>query len=258
MSTALAYNEPYRYSAGALALGVHLAFFIVLYFGVRWQSHSSDKFTVEMWDSLPNTEVASRPEPVPVPPVPAPPPKIEPMAVAKTVAPVLPPVKAEIEIRDKKSKKNDAQEKMIQADEKRQKAEAQAKREAELADYDAKQEAKKQQADQARQAVQEQMRSEARAETQTQIDRYQNMIRNKIRSKMKKVADVPDSAEAVFAVTLLPDGMLMGDPALIKSSGFPAYDDAAERAILLAEPLPVPTDIALQKMFRELKLSIKP
>lgn len=258
MSTALAYNEPYRYSAGALALGVHLAFFIVLYFGVRWQSHSADKYTVEMWDSLPNTEVAFKPEPAPVPPAPTPPPKIEPMPVAKPVAPVLPPVKAEIQIRDKKSKKNDAQEKMIQADEKRQKAEAQAKRDAELAAYTEKQEKKQQQADQARQAVQEQVRAEARAETQTQIDRYQNMIRNKIRSKMKKVADVPDSAEAIFAVTLLPDGMLMDHPKLIKSSGIPAYDDAAERAILLAEPLPVPTDIALQKMFRELKLSIKP
>ena len=167
-------------------------------------------------------------------------------------------MKAEIEIRDKKSKKNDAQEKMIQADEKRQKAEAKAKQDAELAAYTEKQEKKQQQAEQARQAVQEQMRAEVRAETQTQIDRYQNMIRNKIRSKMKKVADVPDSAEAIFAVTLLPDGMLMDDPILVKSSGIPAYDDAAERAILLAEPLPVPTDIALQKMFRELKLSIKP
>ena len=257
MSTALAYNEPYRFSAGALALAVHFAFFVVLYFGVRWQSQSSEKFTVEMWDSLPNTEVAPRPEPAAAPPVSAPPPKIEPTPVAKPVAPVLPPVKAEIEIRDKKSRKDEAQEKMIEADEKKQKAEA-AKRDAELAAYTEKQEKKQQQADQARQAVQEQMRAEARAETQTQIDRYQNMIRNKIRSKMKKVADVPDSAEAVFAVTLLPDGMLMDDPVLIKSSGIRAYDEAAERAILLAEPLPVPTDIALQKMFRELKLSIKP
>jgi colicin import membrane protein len=72
------------------------------------------------------------------------------------------------------------------------------------------------------------------------------------------VADVPESAEAIFKVTLLPDGMLMEDPVLIKSSGSPAYDDAAARAILSAEPLPVPTDVSLQKMFRELKLSIRP
>jgi colicin import membrane protein len=91
-----------------------------------------------------------------------------------------------------------------------------------------------------------------------QVERYQDMIRNKIRRKMKAVSDVPESAEAIFKVTLLPDGTLMDDPVLIKSSGIPAYDDAAERAILSAEPLPVPTDVSLQKMFRELKLSIRP
>ena len=259
MSTALAYNEPNRFSAGVLALVVHLAFFIVLYFGVHWQSQSSSKFTVEMWDSLPNTEVVPAHEPTPTPPVQAPPPpKIEPMPVAKPLAPVLPPVKAEIEIREKKIKKKDAEQKMIQADEKKQKAEARARQDAALTAYTEKQEQKRRQAEQARQAEQVRIRAEVSAATQSQVDLYQDRIRNKIRSKMKKVADVPDSAEAIFAVTLLPDGMLMDDPKLIKSSGIPAYDDAAERAILLAEPLPVPTDIALQKMFRELKLSIKP
>ena len=180
------------------------------------------------------------------------------MPAAKPVAPVLPPVKAEIQIREKKIKKNDAEQQMIQADEKKQKAEARAKQDAALAAYTEKQEMKRQQAEQARQAEQVRIRAEVSAATQSQVDLYQDRIRNKIRSKMKKVADVPDSAEAIFAVTLLPDGMLMDDPKLIKSSGFPAYDDAAERAILFAEPLPVPTDIALQKMFRELKLSIKP
>jgi colicin import membrane protein len=72
------------------------------------------------------------------------------------------------------------------------------------------------------------------------------------------VADVPANVEAIFKVTLLPDGTLVDDPVLVKSSGFPAYDEAAERAILSAEPLPVPTDPMLQKLFRELKLSIRP
>jgi colicin import membrane protein len=74
---------------------------------------------------------------------------------------------------------------------------------------------------------------------------------------MKAVADVPDSAEAIFKITLLPDGTVM-DVELFKSSGFPAYDNAAERAIRLAEPLPMPTDVSLQNLFRELKLSIRP
>ena len=253
MSSALAYQEPYRFSAGVLALAVHLAFFTVLYFGVRWQSHPSERYTVEMWDSLPTTEVVPKQEPAPAPP-PPPPVRMEPTPPAKVVAPVLPPVKAEIEIRDKKAKKTEVKPSPVKTDEKKEKAAAKARLEAEqreLAAYEANSE-------QRRQAVQAQVRAEVNAATQTQIDRYQDMIRNKIRRKMRTVSDVPESAEAIFKVTLLPDGMLMGDPVLVKSSGFPTYDDAAERAILSAEPLPVPTDVSLQKMFRELKLSIKP
>lgn len=253
MSAALAYREPHFFVAGALALAVHLAFFVPLYFATRWQSHSSEKYTVEMWDSLPTTEVAPKQEPAPAPP-PPPPVRMEPTPPAKVVAPVLPPVKAEIEIRDKKSKKTEVKPSPTKTDEKKEKAAAKARQEAEqreLAAYEANSE-------QRRQAVQAQVRAEVTAATQTQIDRYQDMIRNKIRRKMRTVSDVPDSAEAIFKVTLLPDGMLMDDPVLVKSSGYPAYDDAAVRAILSAEPLPVPTDVSLQKMFRELKLSIKP
>jgi len=243
MSTALAYHEPYRFSAGLLALLVHLAFFFVLYFGVRWQPLPTREFMVEMWDNLPNTEVVpeqSSPSPA----------RVEPAPPAKVSAPVSPPVKADIEVREKKSRKAEAKEKAVKKDEKK-KAAAKARREAEEKELEAYSE-------QRRQDVQKQMHAEAAAATQMQIETYQDRIRNKIRRKMKMVADVPDSAEAVFKVTLLPDGMLMDDPVLVKSSGFPAYDDAAERAILSAEPLPVPADAMLQKMFRELELKIRP
>lgn len=254
MSTALAYNEPYRISAGLLALTVHLVFFAVLYFGVHWQSQSSDRFMVEMWDSLPNAEVVPKQEPMPVPPPPA---RMEPTAPVKVVPPVLPPVKADIELRGKKSKKAETKEMPSKTDEKKAQAAVRAKQDAELEAYTAKQERLKR-AEQVREAEQERVRAEINTATQVQVERYQNLIRNKIRRKMKAVPDVPESAEAIFTVTLLPDGMLMEDPVLVKSSGIPAYDAAAERAILSAEPLPVPTDVSLQKMFRELKLSIKP
>jgi colicin import membrane protein len=68
---------------------------------------------------------------------------------------------------------------------------------------------------------------------------------------------LPESAESVFKVTLLPDGSVM-DAVLLKSSGNPAYDDATERAIYKAQPLPMPKDDALQRMFRELRLTIRP
>lgn len=251
MSSALSYREPYRYSAGALALMVHVAFFALLYFGVRWQSQSSESFTVQMWDSLPDTQVVPRQESAPPPPPPQPA-KVEPAPPAKVVPPVLPPVKAEIQVRDKKSRKAVAKEKSAKPDDQKAKAAAnKARQEAERRELEAYSE-------KIRQAEQQRVRAEVSAATRVQVERYQDMIRSKIRRKMKAVADVPDSAEAIFKVTLLPDGMLMDDPVLLKSSGFPAYDDAAARAILSAEPLPVPDDVSLQKMFRELKLSIKP
>ena len=201
---------------------------------------------VEMWDALPNAEVV--PEQVPAPPVmaePAPPPKV--------AAPVSPPVKADIEVREKKSKKAKVKEQLAKKDEKKEKAAAKARQEAERRELEAYSERERRRKDE-----QERVRTEMSAATKTQVERYRDLIINKIRRKRKEVADVPDNAEAIFKVTLLPDGMLMDDPVLVKSSGYPAYDEAAERAILAAEPLPVPTDVSLQKMFRELKLSIRP
>jgi colicin import membrane protein len=227
MSTALAYHEPYRFSAGVLALMVHFAFFSVLYFGVHWQSRPPEGFMVEMWDNLPNTEVVPEQKPISST-------KMEPIPAPKVVAPVSPSVKADIEVRDKKSKKA------------RQEAELK-----ELKKYEANSE-------RIRKAEQQRIRAEVSVATKVQVERYRDLIINKIRRNRKEVADVPASAEAIFKVTLLPDGTLMDDPVLVKSSGFPAYDEAAERAILSAEPLPVPTEVSLQKMFRELKLSIKP
>ena len=252
MSTALAYPEPYRFSAGVLALIVHLVFFAVLYFGVHWQSRTPESFVVQMWDNLPDTEAV--PERAPPPPAK----KMEPTPPPKVVAPALPPAKADIEIRDKKGKKAEVKEKQAKQNEAKEKAAAKAKQEAEereLEAYDRRTSAAK---TQQIQAERERVRAEVNVATQVQVERYQDLIRNKIRRKMKMVADVPASAEAIFKVTLLPDGTLVDDPVLVKGSGFPAYDDAAERAILSAEPLPVPTDPTLQKLFRELKLSIRP
>jgi colicin import membrane protein len=247
MSTALAYQEPYRLTAGVLALMVHLVLFALLYFGVRWQSHPPEAFTVEVWEGLPNAEVVA--EQPPAPPV-----KAEPAPLPKVVVPASPPVKADIEMREKKSRKTKVAEKPEKKDEKKERAAAKARQEAELEAYTKGLVERQRVLNEVRAEV----RNEVSARTQAQVDRYRDLIINKIRRRRKEVADVPKDAEAIFKVTLLPDGMLMDDPVLIKSSGFPAYDEAAERAILAAEPLPVPDDVSLQQMFRELKLSIRP
>jgi colicin import membrane protein len=246
MSATLNFQEPYRFSAGVLAIGVHLAFFALLYFGVRWQSHPP----VEMWDSLPNTEIT----PEPVPPVPV---KVEPIPQLKVVAPVLPPVKSEIELRDKKSKKVVVKEKPSKKDDAKEKAATKARQEAERQELEAYSERLRKNEQERVKAEQARVRAEVSTATKVQVERYQDLIRSKIRRKMKAVADVPESADAIFKITLLPDGTVM-DVELQKSSGFPAYDNAAERAIRLADPLPMPADVTLQMMFRELKLSIRP
>lgn len=235
MSTALAYQESYRFSAGVLALAVHLALFGLLYYGVRWQAQPPETFMVDMWDSLPEAEVM--PEPVPVQPAP-----VEPVPPPKVAEPVTPPAKADIELRDKKKK------------EAREKAAARAKQEKErreLDEYAAGQRAQRLQEEQAR------VRAEVDAATATQVVRYRDQIRNKIRRNIVMPPDVPDSATAEFRVTLLPDGSVL-EVRLLKSSGNAAYDTAAERAIYKAQPLPLPPDEGLKKMFRELRLTIRP
>jgi colicin import membrane protein len=234
MSATLTYHEPYRLSAGMLALAVHLLFFFLLYFGFRWQAQPPEDFMVEMWDSLPDAQPV--PEQPPQPPI-----KAEPKAQPKVTTPVLPPVKAEIEVRDKK-----AEQKKKQAEEK---ARAAAK-EKELRELEAYSE-------RLRQAEQARIRAEVDAATATQVGKYQDMIRAKVRRNIVMPPDVPESAKAEFRVTLLPGGDVL-DVVLLRSSGHAAYDAAAERAIYKAQPLPVPTDAALQKMFRELKLTIRP
>ncbi|HMU64442.1 MAG TPA: TonB family protein, partial [Nitrosomonas sp.] len=43
---------------------------------------------------------------------------------------------------------------------------------------------------------------------------------------------------------------------LRKSSGYAAFDEAVERAIFLAKPLPIPPDPALFKEFRDFSLTV--
>jgi colicin import membrane protein len=57
---------------------------------------------------------------------------------------------------------------------------------------------------------------------------------------------------------LLPGGDVL-DVTLKKSSGVPAYDAAVARAIMAAQPLPVPADTTLfQEHFRRFNMSFRP
>lgn len=232
--------EPYQLSAGALSLLVHGLFFSVLYFSFAWQMKPPQGMVVDIWDSLPS-EVDAQLAPE----------KPEPQVATKveTAAPVAPP-KAEIDLLDKKNKARE---------EKRAQANTAAKKLAEK------------QAEQAERRLEEverqvQLRSEAQRRAQMDaaiatgklVDEYVAKIAAKIRREIVLPPGVSPNIRAEFNVTLLPSGEVLS-PSLSKSSGSQAYDSAVERAILKAQPLPLPpAEKNMFARFRNLNLKFSP
>lgn len=250
--TALVYHEPYRYSAGALAVLVHAMFFSLLYFGFDWHVKSPPDMVVEMWGQLPDPIPEVTPEVLPPPP---PPPPVQ-EAPAKVVQPVVAP-KADIEL--KKDKKKAAKDKKEAATlKKEEKNKPQLKPDKTVPAEPSQVEPRISQEDARIQELKAKMRAEMDAATQGEVARYKDMIQSKIRRNIANTADVPENAEAIFFVTVLPGGLVMDNVKLLKSSGNAAYDSAAERAIFKAQPLPLPQDPAVARLFRELRLSVKP
>ena len=273
MSAIAYYSEPYKLPAGVLALMVHGVLFALLYFGVNWRADPPQGMVVDIWESLPSAEVAQAkvapppveqvepPKPVELPPVEQvePPKPVEPPKSVEPVQPVAPP-KADIELVEKKkpkikpveSKKPVVVKKPIEV-----RKQVQQKKTEPVKKVD--QQALAQQAAQAEQArARAAQAAEAAAAITNEVGKYKGLISSKIRHKIVLPPDVPDNAQAEFDVTLLPDGEVLGDPKLVKSSGNAAYDDAVERGILKAQPLPLPPDAALFKEFRELHLKFSP
>ncbi|HET7160573.1 MAG TPA: cell envelope integrity protein TolA, partial [Burkholderiales bacterium] len=90
-------------------------------------------------------------------------------------------------------------------------------------------------------------------------DEYVRQISNKIKRYIIEPPNLQGNPQVEFEVRLLPGGEVLEASLRIKrSSGNTAYDQAVERAILKASPLPLPPDPALFNMFRELNLKIRP
>jgi colicin import membrane protein len=80
-------------------------------------------------------------------------------------------------------------------------------------------------------------------------------IRSRIRGYIILPPDIPGNPEAIFDVVQLPTGEII-DVKLRKSSGVRAYDEAVQRAILKASPLPKPAPADLFQ--RNLELRFRP
>ncbi|MHB8167764.1 MAG: cell envelope integrity protein TolA, partial [Sulfuricella sp.] len=105
-------------------------------------------------------------------------------------------------------------------------------------------------------AARQQMAAQAAAQARLMNDAI-GRIRDHIRRFVVMPPDVVGNPQAEFDVSLIPTGEVL-NVKLSHSSGNPAYDNAVERAIRKASPLPLPTDPALVGRFRELKLKFRP
>jgi len=236
--------------SGALALVMHLLFFALLVFGVAWQKHEPAAMVAELWSNLPAPPL---PKVEPMPPTPQP--KIEPKPVPKVEPKVEPkPVpKPDIALREKKEKALKAAKERELAEKK--KREEQVRLEA-LKKQQAKEAEEMRLAREQDEALRKLAQSQAAAQAKL-VDEYKHLIREKIKRFVIEPPNLPKTAQVEFDVVLLPGGEVLSVK-LRKSSALALYDSAVERAILKAQPLPLPPDPAMFKHFRELNLIFRP
>lgn len=234
--------EPGKVPAALLALFVHLVFLVLLVFGVTWRTKPSPPVMVEMWQELPAPTPAPPPPPKPAeelkpPPTPA---KVEPA-----------PPKPDIALKQEQLRKEREEKERLEA-EKRRKAEEKRKEEERRKEDARKEEERKRQEklkeEQAKKlAAEKEAKAKAAAEqaartaAMARIQGYKEKIEAKVRSNTIVPPDIVGKPSVTFEITLLPTGEVL-NIRLVKSSGFPSYDAAAERAIKKSEPLPVPKD----------------
>ena len=239
--TAYAYStQSEKTLSGALTLVMHALFFALLVVGVTWQKREPEAMVVDLWNNLPplpapkvEPEVKPAPEPKPAPKVEAKPvPKVEPKPV----------VKPDIALKDKK-KERKAEEARIAALKDQQAKEAEARRLAREQE----------------EALKKIARDQAAAQSKM-VDEYIFKIQAKIKARMNRAGCVSlGNPEIQLKIILLPDGNVLGEPEVRKTSGASPCDTAAIRATILAQPLPVPSDRELfHSKFRDLDLRFRP
>ena len=253
MYYAHAYNTPQeKVISGAFASTLHLLFIALLVFGVNWQKKVEPQVNiVDLWS--PPAEV--KPQTVePPPPAPEVKPVVQPVLQPK-VDPAPPKAvakpevaKPDIALKDKEKEKIEKERRIVEDKQKEAKKREDEARAAQKAQQAEAQRLANEQAE-AQRAVAAQAAS-AQAKMRNE---YMGRIRDKIRRFIVKPPNLQGSEESDFDVVLLPDGNVLGAK-LKRGSGNAAYDNAVERAISRAQPLPMPPDPALLKEFRELNL----
>lgn len=236
------YRDPTHLPSAVLAFSVHVLLFAVLVFGVSWQSRAPEAISVELWNLPPQPVTEPAPREATREPEPAPLPKPELKPVPKAEA-KQPPAPKKVDIVTEKEKKPAAKEAPVKLDLAKQMKE-QLARELETV-----------QRDRERSEVLSQFKPAATPSTPTVDQGYANRIRQKIKPYINVPPDLSGNPESIYDVEQIPTGEVLSVK-LRKSSGYRAYDDAVERAILRASPLPRPE--RADQFQRRLELKFRP
>lgn len=259
-------ETPVMWQAGALSLLVHAVFFGLLVMTFTLKSVQPMQVAeVELWDSVPAPRVQQelpKPQPVVEPkPEPQPEPKPEPPPEPKAEIQVKPkpPVKVKQEP-EKKPMEEKPKEVKPKVDPKEQARKDEAKRLEALKQAMLEEDDPSQAQDhEARQiAAAKNAQAQAAAASSGALDSATAKIVAKIRRYVNSQVCGTGKPVLEFEVSLMPTGEVVGAPRLKSGSGIPACDQAVERAILQAQPLPVPKEPELFAHFRDLKLKFRP
>ena len=259
--------------ANLFTLVIHLALFIFMIFSVNWQPKTPYYAEVELWDAIP-TQIKPKP------------------LIKKTIPRVEKPQSSEskkiaeakrdadIQLKKKKAaelkKKKAAElEKLDQLKKKALEEEKLTELQKRLLEDERIEEVQKKLLEQDDlERIQEELRNKDLAkETRIaiegtedlvagsnsgELEKYKALIQQKIYQNVNKQLCGLDPVELTFEIVLMPTGDLIGNAKMIKSSKIESCDQAVERAILQAQPLPMPQDNRLFSQLKKLKLKFQP
>lgn len=228
---------PGKTASIALAVAVHALLALILIYGIRWQTHEPAAVSVELVSALPEPVAAAPPAPEP-----APLPKVEP----KPEPP--PPRKPDIAIKEKaKPPPKVVPPKVVPP---------KTDPNAELLKRDTEQLQQKRVADAAAAELDKLKADQATAAMSRAQATWRDKIAVKIKGNIVRPPGVSGNPVAIYEISLLPDGSLVGEPKLKKTTGNTTLDSAIERAIRKSSPLPKPDNPAAFE--RVLVLTFRP
>jgi colicin import membrane protein len=232
MSYAIQADEPSGLTPAALSALVHVVLLALLIFGLHWQSRHPDAVEVELWTQLPEVEAQPQVEPK-VEPKPEVKPRPEPKVEEKAAKP-------DIAIEKEKKIQKKMKEEPLKFDNTQRNREQLA------------QELKALQSREKPDVIKQFAQSAPAASPDAG---YVDKIRTKIKANIVLPSDIKGNPEAIFDVIQIPSGDVI-QVRLVKSSGHKLYDEAVERAIRKASPLPRPD--RPEQFRRELELKFRP